>query len=108
MYCKQCGKEISDDSKYCQHCGGFQEENSGILKLSTKGKKWLWFYGIWFVTNLIMFFWGKKLDCDHDWTFPLVDVQYDYDITELLLYAVLIPLVIYGITNLFKKKKSNY
>ena len=22
MYCKLCGKEITDDSKFCQHCGG--------------------------------------------------------------------------------------
>lgn len=21
MYCKGCGKEVADDSKYCQHCG---------------------------------------------------------------------------------------
>lgn len=25
MYCKHCGKMISDDSKFCQHCGGNQE-----------------------------------------------------------------------------------
>ena len=25
MYCKHCGKEISEDSKFCQHCGGNQE-----------------------------------------------------------------------------------
>ena len=22
MYCKHCGRQISDDSKYCQYCGG--------------------------------------------------------------------------------------
>ena len=21
MYCKGCGKEVADDSKYCQYCG---------------------------------------------------------------------------------------
>ena len=56
MYCKKCGKEIADDSRYCQHCGGFQEENAGFTNLSVKGKKWLWFYGICFVANLIMLF----------------------------------------------------
>lgn len=25
MYCKHCGKMISNDSKFCQHCGGNQE-----------------------------------------------------------------------------------
>lgn len=36
MYCKHCGKEIADDSKFCQYCGGridtpildFKEEDS--------------------------------------------------------------------------------
>lgn len=32
MYCKHCGKEIADDSKFCQHCGGKQD----ILSDSTK------------------------------------------------------------------------
>jgi len=105
MYCKKCGKKIADDSRYCQHCGGFQEENAGFTNLSVKGKKWLWFYGIWFVANLIMLFWGRKWECDHDWTIPFVKVQYDYDITEFLLYAVLIPFVIYGWATLVKKKK---
>lgn len=27
MYCRNCGKEISDDSKFCQHCGTMQETN---------------------------------------------------------------------------------
>lgn len=25
MYCKHCGKEIDDDSKFCRYCGGEQE-----------------------------------------------------------------------------------
>ena len=24
MYCKHCGREIADDSKFCRHCGGSQ------------------------------------------------------------------------------------
>lgn len=28
MYCKHCGKEIADDSKFCQHCGAIQELDS--------------------------------------------------------------------------------
>ena len=27
MYCKFCGKEIDDDSKFCKHCGKQLEEN---------------------------------------------------------------------------------
>lgn len=31
MYCKHCGKEIADDSKFCQHCGGSQLEAQDTL-----------------------------------------------------------------------------
>lgn len=27
MYCKECGNQISDDSKFCQHCGSKQTLN---------------------------------------------------------------------------------
>ena len=27
MYCRKCGKEITDESKYCQFCGALQETN---------------------------------------------------------------------------------
>ena len=30
MYCKECGKSIDDDSKYCRYCGTFQN-NDGVL-----------------------------------------------------------------------------
>ena len=26
MYCKHCGKEIADDSVFCQYCGGELQE----------------------------------------------------------------------------------
>ena len=32
MYCKHCGKEIADDSKFCQHCGGKQD---GFVSVET-------------------------------------------------------------------------
>lgn len=34
MYCKNCGKEIADDSKFCQHCGAQTAESNGKRKLS--------------------------------------------------------------------------
>ena len=40
MYCRKCGKEIADESKYCQFCGSSQEtvEVNGIeiVKKSTE------------------------------------------------------------------------
>ncbi|EHB6441916.1 zinc-ribbon domain-containing protein [Enterococcus faecalis] len=28
MYCRKCGKEITDESKYCQFCGALQETDA--------------------------------------------------------------------------------
>ena len=41
MYCKHCGKEIADDSKFCQHCGGkqFVEGQSKYINESIKVKR---------------------------------------------------------------------
>ncbi|MFG5604239.1 zinc-ribbon domain-containing protein, partial [Enterococcus faecalis] len=40
MYCRKCGKEITDESKYCQFCGALQEtdETTGAdaVKKSTE------------------------------------------------------------------------
>ena len=41
MYCKNCGKEIADDSKFCQHCGASlmsseQREKKVEVELSNK------------------------------------------------------------------------
>ena len=30
MYCKHCGKEIADDSKFCQYCGEQVNSTSGV------------------------------------------------------------------------------
>ena len=34
MYCKHCGKEIADNSKFCQHCGAIQESPSAPIPKS--------------------------------------------------------------------------
>ena len=31
MYCKHCGKEIADDSKFCNYCGANQNAVSNII-----------------------------------------------------------------------------
>ncbi|MFW5573382.1 MAG: zinc-ribbon domain-containing protein [Prevotella sp.] len=28
MYCKHCGKQIADDSTFCQYCGGKVDYNT--------------------------------------------------------------------------------
>ncbi len=131
MYCKHCGKEIADDSKFCQHCGGKQNilsdstnnAESDTKKESTKGKvieiptiktnfsdktKWLLFsYGIWFVFNLYWLFAGDKSGYAASYFQPFADVPWKeesyYDITEFIVYVIGFPLAIWGF--LFYRKR---
>ena len=34
MFCKKCGKEISDDSKFCEGCGENLEVNSKVVNIN--------------------------------------------------------------------------
>lgn len=38
MFCKNCGKEIADDSKFCQHCGGKLDTTSSTPKIVSEPK----------------------------------------------------------------------
>ena len=37
MFCKNCGKELPDDSRFCQACGTSQEVNSNSSIADTRG-----------------------------------------------------------------------
>lgn len=39
MFCKECGKEITDDSKFCSNCGANYEQESVLIKGGIKQKK---------------------------------------------------------------------
>lgn len=77
MYCKHCGKEIADDSKFCQYCGGKQDaiifsakentdqkDNGGSINVSlnksltklfsNRNKKYMYLYIIWIIINSIL------------------------------------------------------
>lgn len=121
MYCKNCGKEIPDDSKFCQHCGSSQTKQGNYInflsKYYNKYKNYIGIYAIWVVTNIILYYYGTdggegimvRRDVFYPFTyykddFPYFDSRF-YDITELLFYSILLPLVlIYGIK--FYKKWS--
>lgn len=131
MYCKHCGKQIADDSRFCQHCGGKQDilldstknEESDSKKESVNGRvieiptiktnfsdktKWILFgYGIWFVFNLYWLFAGDKSGEAASYFQPFADVPWKedsyYDITEFIVYVIGVPLAIWGI--LFYRKK---
>lgn len=111
MYCKHCGKEIADDSKFCQHCGGKQLENDReanndktpldniISKLfSNINKKYLYLYAIWVVLNTILLCFGGErwyaIECFYPFTnYNSFRADY-YDSTEYITYVFLIPLLI--------------
>lgn len=124
MYCRHCGKEIADDSKFCQYCGGQQVgETSKELKakkeitiptiktnLSTKAKIWIWGYVIWVFLNLyaLVYAWGYS----HTYYFfpftdsPLHNGLENYDFTEFIVYVFLLPLLIYGGYKYYKKHQG--
>ena len=123
MYCKGCGKEVADDSKYCQYCGIKLTNNANAtnkcslllsvlakVKLSNKAKTILSHYMVWFVINMIcLIFYDKNRDAS-DWLFPFVSTDLrDYDGSEFILYTLLMPYLIYwGITIYNKSKKWHY
>ncbi|MBR5715994.1 MAG: zinc-ribbon domain-containing protein [Bacteroidales bacterium] len=119
MFCKYCGKQIADDSNYCQHCGG---KIKGIdlqqseCKLNIKpelskvnGKhlyKWGIIYSIYFIINLILLLSGYEDAHSFKYLWPFGNSYSrwnkpfsptNYDVTDFLFYAFLIPTCIYGL-----------
>lgn len=88
MYCKHCGKEISDDSSFCQYCGGqLQEEKkpkvSVLKRFRSLSRGWqitIMSYVTWFLM----------------WILVLICVD-GYDVKVALMYAftlvVILPVV---------------
>lgn len=112
MYCKNCGKVISDDSKYCQYCGKNIETDLSS-QFFFKHKRTIILYSIWFIINLLFLMmsgFGRNYDSlNYISPFQYCNNIYDcYDFTELIIYCVLIPLIVYYIKtykgNWFKNK----
>lgn len=89
MFCKHCGKEIADDSVFCQYCGTNQNVvvtpdtkpepikvdvnakldaklaptinvNTNWIKNLTNTQKWIFsIYSVWFLTHLLLLISGK-------------------------------------------------
>lgn len=133
MYCKHCGKQIADDSKFCQYCGGNQEDSTTksstkvssdsseqkkvveipIIKsnLSDTTKWWIIGCGTWFVFNLYLLFAGDKSDYASKYFQPFsdeLDSSYSYyDITEFIVYVIGLPFIIGALIMLNKKLNSD-
>ncbi len=80
MFCKHCGKQITDDSLYCQFCGGKQDveeptekeddkniklsvssENKLSAMLTPQKKKYLILYLIWVIIHIVCWMFGKTV-----------------------------------------------
>lgn len=130
MYCKHCGKQISDDSKFCQYCGGTQEVSNSLpssgskpdspkkekvieiptikANLSNTTKWWICGSGLWVILNLVFLFSNhSSRPSDYFVPFEKFDIYY-YDITEFLVYVLGLPFLIWGAKMLYKKYISKY
>jgi len=71
MFCSKCGKEISDDSKFCKHCGSnivrdVQEDKPIMVSKKKNPEKDLIFVGVTviglYAVSFILKEWGKSND----------------------------------------------
>ena len=108
MYCKHCGKQITDDSLYCQFCGGKQDveepteknddkniklsvnsENKLSAMLTPQKKKYMILYLIWAIINIVCWIFGQPKSSGwfnpQDYFYPFtsyhfMDFDYMFDI----------------------------
>ena len=116
MYCKHCGREIDDNSSFCKYCGKPQDNRvsttNGFIDFITK-KPILSSYILWVIINVICLCRGEKVGDYYSLLYPkfcILDEDYFnldyYQITDFIVYAILIPLVIFLGYHYFKKVKS--
>ena len=59
MYCRNCGKELADNSNFCSNCGANQKVtvtkfNFRVPKFINEHKKLLYVYALWFLAHLTL------------------------------------------------------
>ena len=120
MYCKHCGKEIDDNSSYCKYCGKAQDNRvstpNGLIDFISK-KPILSSYILWVIINIICLWRDEKVGEYYNILYPkfwlgdeegindYFDLKY-YQITDFMVYTILIPLVIFLGYHYFKKVTS--
>ena len=122
MYCKHCGREIDDNSSFCKYFGKAQDNrvsaSNGFIDFITK-KPILSSYILWVIINTVCLCSGNKCGEFYYMLYPryhsaLYDEYLDYNcfslnyyqITDFVVYAILIPLVLYLGYHYFKKVTS--
>lgn len=125
MYCKHCGREIDDNSSYCKYCGKSQDNrvptSNSLIDFVNK-KPILSSYILWVIINLVCLCRGNKTGEYYYLLYPkfFLEKNYDYynyndsnvfdlgnyQITDFIVYAILIPLVLFLGYHYFKKVTS--
>jgi hypothetical protein len=126
MFCKNCGQQISDNSRYCIHCGTLQKNshthinqqhfvNQQLIKKFeniigiNNSKKVVGFYLIWFLIHLILLLlnWNtNNYANERFWPFSApFELEY-YDFSEFILYTI-VPIILLVIVNLFLDTKES-
>lgn len=93
MYCKYCGKEIADDSKFCQHCGGKVETTSFTPKVVSKPKNNEGIVTTKDNESLAMFFLAKNRI---------------YIILYVVWIIINVLLLLQGESNVYEQTKTNF
>ena len=120
MYCKHCGREIDDNSSFCKYCGESQDNKvsttKGLINFITQ-KPILSLYFLWVIINIICLCQDEKIGEYYYILYPkffldylegntdYFDLKY-YQITDFMVYTILIPLVIFLGYHYFKKVTS--
>lgn len=119
MFCKYCGKEITNDSVFCSHCG--KSQNSSNKTLANK-PVWI-VYIIWAVSNFYLLM-GEKSYKSNEYFFPngyrnngtlrhpsyyegLIWDKDFYDFSEFIFYVFITPAILFVIYKLYYKIISN-
>ena len=119
MYCKHCGREIDDNSSFCKFCGKPQDNrvstSNGLVNFVTN-RPIVSSYILWFIINVICLCKGDKVREYYNILYPKFYLETEgyedyfnlgyYQITDFLVYTILIPLVIFLGYHYFKKVTS--
>ncbi len=124
MYCRYCGKENSNDSRFCSNCGKKLSEDvpfKGRLNVSQfdKYKKILFLYIVWCLIHIGLMIFSSPSDVHHKgdfypfdtslsnvlqwkkfWCDPLKNIDV-YDSSELFFYTILLPFLVWGIVKIW-------
>jgi hypothetical protein len=115
MYCRNCGKELPEGSKFCPNCGVRQNgtttnSSSKYYSLFKKHQKVICIYIAWLLVHLSLFLFsdGRYHHLFYPYnevfsevirgngSFSLFDKVDAYDISELFFYTILLPFIIWG------------